>query len=174
MAQPRAGQLDPSLMTAAEHAATDHTGIPGVGGGGPTPDAETESVTNAPGTGSNISRVIPGNTLDANNQSLEFVLWGRNSSGGGSDTLTVELGGQTILTALVNPSFENFCVRGTILRTGSSSQLVIATYVPGASGSSFSVRSPLSLGMSSPITLQARDNSDFLTFDAMIVRKWAA
>ncbi|MGA0270488.1 MAG: hypothetical protein ACO3ME_09345 [Ilumatobacteraceae bacterium] len=155
-------------LTTASHAMIDHTGIMGAGGG-----AETESVATSPGTGINISRVISGGTLAADNESLTFELWGRNTVGGSGDVLTITWGALTIATYSVDSSFDEFMVRGTILRTGASAQLIWADGQGGLLGSPWG-RFVGAEDLTLDVTITASDGSNRLAFDALIIRKWSA
>lgn len=164
MSTPRAKQLDASLLTSTEHSSLDHSSIPGVGGG-----AETESVTSGSGLGNNISRTIPGGTLSADNESLDFKIIGRTNSG---DNITVTFASLQVLSDSLGSSI-SFEINGTILRTGPNSQIVTAR-VSQSGGVGGVDRTVTSGDMSTALTLVASDSSNQVTFDALIVRKWAA
>lgn len=137
-------------------------------------DAVTDSVTLTPGAGVDISRTIPGGTLSIDNESLTFELFGRET-GSGADTVTVTFGGSTIMTLPIANNSEAFYIRGTIIRTGATTQLI---YVDGLQVDAGAVpvvtRTVGAETLASPITLTAADASNNVTFDALLVRKWAA
>ena len=156
-------------LDTAAHASIDHSGIPGAGGG-----AETESVTNSPGLGNNISRLIPANTLSTNNESLTWELWGIAS---GADTIDITLGGLTLVPANATDVGEQFIFRGTILRTGPTASQCVTTYTPDGTGSvnlALTRVSTPAVDWATNLTLLAFDASNQVTFTALIIRKWSA
>ena len=157
-------------LTTIAHASLDHTGIMGVGG-----DAETESVTNSPGIGNDISRVVPANTLSVDGESLTWELWGVSS---GVDTVTISFGGLTLVPGLAVDSGEEFMYRGTILRTGPMLANYATTFTPDGTGSVNLALTRTVTGsapdFSTNLTLIAVDGSNNVTFQALIIRKWGA
>lgn len=158
-----------NLLTSA-HAALDHSGIPGVGA---VVDGITESVQTQQPIGTAISRVVPGGTLDADLQCLEFELWGRNTSGGSADTLTLQFGATVLLSRSI-PLTNQFVVRGKIVRTGPAAQLAFAEINVGSASTAGTgvQRTQPTETLANPLTLQASDASGLLQFDALVVRKW--
>tara|TARA_R100001244_G_scaffold25113_2_gene25393 strand:+ start:59692 stop:60324 length:633 start_codon:yes stop_codon:yes gene_type:complete len=173
-------------LTIAAHATLDHTGITGVGDltiaahasldhAGITGVPETESTSTSPGTGSDATRTLPANTLNATGENISFEVWGRNTSGGSTDILTISLGATTIFTNTILSSFQEFIVRGTIIRTGSASQLAgvsIALGPAGGTQGAIFTRTVGSEDLTTALALTAADTSNNLAFDALIVRHW--
>ena len=132
-------------------------------------DARTESVTNAPGAGVDITRSIPANTLGVDNESLTFEIWGSSS---GADTITLVFGATTLINA-VAVGTDDVIIRGTILRLGAASQTISVTLIT-SSGGSTTVVAAASEDLTSVLALTASDGSNNVTYDALIIRKWAA
>ena len=134
-------------------------------------DGVTESVTNAPGAGTNISRTIPGSTLDTNNASLAFEVWGIESSVG--DTVTVTLGSTPIFTMPITNSSTPFVIRGTILRTGASLAIsCVFGYQQTVTSPKVQRTDSIPEDLTTALNLTVAQTGS-CTFDALIIRKWA-
>jgi hypothetical protein len=74
-------------------------------------------------TASSISYTVPANTLDTNEQQLEIMAWGVSSSAGVDTTVSLTLGGSTILSQSINgEGGSTFFLRSLIIRITGSSQ----------------------------------------------------
>lgn len=176
----------PEAFTSAVHDAVDHTGFTGVNSFDSTAhdavnhagltgvDGQTAGTTGPQATSDDITYLIPGNTLAVDNESLEFTIWGRNTSGGSGDTITVTFGATTILSLTVHSSFDEFVIRGTIFRTGAATQVIIASGLAEQTSAQVVTRTAASETLSGALALTAADTSNNIAFDALVIRKWSA
>jgi len=129
------------------------------------PDAETESVT--VGTGLSQTRSVPGGTLGVDNERLEFTAWGVVSGAGGD--VSVSFGAQTIITGVTVGASGSWRVSGTIVRTGASSQEIIAEGVGGSGGITRTVGTS-TLAVANNLVATSTTGDVF----ALVVSKWKA
>jgi microcystin-dependent protein len=116
-------------VTPAEHAVIDHTGLPGVGGGGGATvvgASVIETDVNI-ATGAIVTKTIPGNTLTADNQVLD-VKYAWNSGSGATPSLAITFGGVTILsTGALSGSNTEGSLTIWAVRTGATTARVTVT-----------------------------------------------
>jgi microcystin-dependent protein len=109
------------FITPIEHSAIDHTGLPGIGGGGGQTvvgaDVLEVDVNFFTGTGAAPAKTIPANTLTSDNQSIWIKYSGSGGSGAAS-TVTATFAGTTILSGTAVNAGEFYLLDVYIVRTG--------------------------------------------------------
>jgi len=154
-------------LDVSSHALIDHTGVLGVGS---PDDAATESVTL--GSGTSISRVVPGGTLAVNNESLDFEIWGAET-GGVSHTNVTLMWGATLLFNLPAISANGiFVIRGSIVRTGPTTQRWFFRNLVGAGARNGTGTAAETLSAASTLSATATPGTPVLS--ALIIRKRGA
>ena len=129
-----ASNVDKYLDT-GEHAAINHTGIPGVGGGGATTIVGAEVIESDAnmGTALSLTKTIPANKLTADDQIIE--VWYNASTNASPSSGNITFGGVTI--------FPNTSVGGTIhgvsyhirvTRTGATTARSVVQRMDGIAG----------------------------------------
>lgn len=105
-------------------------------------------------TANSLSYTVPANTLDTNEQQLEIMAWGASSSAGVATTVTLTLGGATILSQAVSGSGgSTFFLRSLIIRiTGSSQEN--NSYLISRDGGTLAQRTATAVDLTAAQTLQ--------------------
>ena len=193
-----------SLLSTSAHSSLNHSAIPGINPAQVSPtertagsegtlrafspfdvatmagihsqsEAQTESVATG-GVGTSLSRVIPGATLAVDDESLEFLTWGRNT-GGASIAVDITFGAANILSFNAD-SGEEFLAKGTIIRSGATAQIAVSHSVGDPSGADVgqvvnvaTAAETLSGVVSLTVTGSGAGTP---VIEGLIVRKWSA
>lgn len=150
------------------------TGLQGIDGStgltGPTANSISILSAQTQNAGTSLTYGIPGATLSVDFQRLVFLAWGTGSTSWEDTTLTVTLGGSTLLSKLLSGAGGvDFYVKGVIVRINGTLQQN-SIYLIGSYGviATYLITTSLDLSISQSLIVSATSNS---ITNALIVRK---
>jgi len=149
------------------------TGLVGISGiRGPDGIITMESLSSTiQNTGNSASYILPGNTLDTNEQQLDILIWGSSASNGQNTILTLTFGGSTLLSHTFAGVFgAAFWLKTKIVRITSGSQENIAGLMY-ANGGLFAQRTATSIDLTVDQTIQISTNQSDAPVEVLLVRK---